>query len=460
MILYFLVFEMSGKNAVLINPLNNRTQNMEQSVRKGQILTSDGVVVATTQNMEDGTEYRYYPFENMFAHTLGYATKGGSGLEGSQKIRLLTSHVSFIEQIKTEFINQKLTGDTMIVTLNYLLQSYCYEQLGGRNGVIIAMEPKTGKILAMVSSPDFNPSTVDEQWSYLISSENTSGNLLNRASQGVYAPGSTFKMITLLEYIRENPNTWQDFSYSCSGVYADGDYVINCHDGHAHGELDIYGALSQSCNGAFITMGLSLNPVKWKALCQDFGYNQSFTAQIRDREEMEYKKSSFSLSDNPSDWDMMQASIGQGTTVVTPLLNTMITSAIANGGVMMTPYMIDRFVSSDSSYQAVSEAEILKKCITSEEASLLTEFMTGVVRDGSGYRANSAYAQVAGKTGSAQFSSQAGRYHAWFTGFAPADAPEIAVTVLIEDGGSGGEVAAPIAGNIFNYYFSVIENAQ
>ncbi len=454
MILYFLIFEIDGKNAVLVNPSNNRTQNMEQAVRKGQILTSDGVVVATTQNMEDGTEYRYYPFGNMFAHTLGYATKGGAGLEAKQKIKLLTAHVSFLEQIKTEFMNQKLTGDTMIVTLNYLLQSYCYEQLGGRNGAIVVMEPKTGKILAMVSCPDFNPSTIDEQWNYLISEENTSGNLLNRASQGYYAPGSTFKVITLLEYIRENPNTWQDFTYTCTGFYTDGENIINCHDGHAHGELDIYGALSQSCNGAFITMGLTLNPTKWQKLCNDFGYNQSYAMDV------EYKKSQFSLDAEATDWDLMQSSIGQGTIVTTPLLNTMITSAIANDGVMMKPYLIDRFVSADSSYEKLEESEILQKCISAAEADLLTEFMVGVVRDGSGYRAGTSYAQVAGKTGSAQFSSQAGRYHAWFTGFAPADDPKLAVTVLIEDGGSGGEVAAPIAGNIFNYYFSVVETVQ
>lgn len=454
MIVYFMAFEISGKNEVLVNPLNNRTRNMAQSVTKGDVVTSDNAVAATTQIAEDGSEIRVYPYENLFAHTIGYATKGGSGLEGSQKIRLLTSHNSFLELLKQEVLNQKPKGDTLSVTLHSALQYYCYEQLGGRNGAIVVMEPKTGRILAMVSYPDFNPSTVDDMWEALISPDNTTGNLMNRASQGRYAPGSTFKIITLLEYIRENPDTWQDFSYFCNGTYTDGERSIGCHEGHAHGELDIYGALAQSCNGAFVTMGLSLDPVKWKELCEDFGYNQKYSLDIQ------YNMSKFPMEEDASDWDLMQASIGQGTVEATPLLDTMVTCAVANGGKMMKPYLIEKYESQDGSYQDITEPELLQRSISEEEASLLTEFMVNVVKEGTGAGAQSSYCQVAGKTGSAQFSSQAGRYHAWFTGFAPAEDPEIAVTVLIEDGGSGGEVAAPIAGNIFNYYFSLQQQEE
>lgn len=427
---------------------------MQQSVRKGDVVSSDGVVLATTQNREDGSEYRYYPFSNMFAHTLGYATKGGAGLEGAQKIRLLMSHDSFLLQLRTELMNQKIKGDTMHVTLDYAMQSYCYELLGGRNGAIVAMEPKTGRVIAMVACPDFDPNTIDEQWSYLVSEENNSGNLMNRASQGVYPPGSTFKMITLLEYIRENPDTWQDFSYTCNGVYMDGEYTVNCHDGHAHGELDIYGALAQSCNGAFITMGRTLDPVRWRELAEDFGYNQSETLEVQ------YRKSSFPLTEDASEWDMIQASIGQGTTLTTPLLNTMITCAIANGGVMMKPYLLEGFTSEDASYQKTVQPQELRRCISSEEAALLSDFMMRVVRDGSGAQASCSSCQVAGKTGSAQFSSQAGLYHAWFTGFAPVEDPQLAVTVIVEAGGAGGEVAAPMVSAIFEYYFSLQAQRQ
>ena len=449
MLAYFFYFEGYGKNAILVNSKNNRTQNMVQSMRKGSIVTSDGVEVALTQILEDGTQYREYPFRNIYAHTVGYVPKGGAGLESTQKIRLLMSHDVFLEQLRQEIMNQRVQGDTLHITLNHQLQAFCYQQLAGKAGAIVVMEPKTGKVLAMTSTPDFDPQTVSEQWDTLLTS--TDAIFMNRASQGRYAPGSTFKLITLLEYIRENPDTWQDFSYSCTGTYVDGDYVINCHEGHAHGDVDIYGALAQSCNGAFVTMGRSLDPVKWKKLCEDFGYNDSKTGGY----DFQYNKSSFSITEDSSLWDRMQASIGQGTTTATPLLNTMITSAIANGGVMMKPYLIDSYTSADQTWQSITEPEVLRQSISADEASLLTEFMTKVISEGSGYLAGSAYCQVAGKTGSAQYSSQAGLYHAWFTGFAPAEDPQIAVTVLIEQGGSGGEVAAPIAGAIFNYYFSL-----
>ena len=206
---------------------------------------------------------------------------------------------------------------------------------------------------------------------------------------------------------------------------------------------------AMSCNGAFVEMSQSLDPVSWRELCEDFGYNQGFSMDVQ------YKKSRFSLTEDATAWDLAQASIGQGTTVTTPLLNTMITSAIANNGIMMKPYLVDSFTSDDKTYESVTQPVVLKQCITASEAAFLTQGMEYVVKDGSGYRAGSSFAQVAGKTGSAQYSSEAGRYHAWFTGFAPSDDPQIAVTVLIEGGGSGGEVAAPIAGNIFNYYFAL-----
>ncbi|MGI6106721.1 MAG: peptidoglycan D,D-transpeptidase FtsI family protein [Lachnospiraceae bacterium] len=448
---YFVWFEAAGRESVLVNPLNNRTSNMAQTVFKGSIVSSDDVNLAVTQNADDGTEYRYYPFPRLFCHTIGYADMGGAGLEASQKILLLTSHIPVYEQIANELFHTKSIGDTLHVTLNYQLQQYCYDLLGGRNGAIIAMEPSTGKILAMVSEPDFDASTVAEDWDSLISEENTSGNLLNRASQGLYPPGSTFKVITLLEYIRENPDTWQDFSYTCTGTYTYEGQTVECHDGHAHGTVDIYGALEQSCNGAFITIGRTLDPEKWQELAEDFGYNEDFSLDV------EFNSSSFSISSGSDTWDVIQEAIGQGTTTCTPLLNLMIYSAIGNGGVMMKPYLVDCYTNAHGDVVRSSSPQVLLNCISAEEADLLTDFCTRVISNGSGYQAAADWCQVAGKTGSAQYSSESGKYHAWFVGFAPAEDPEIAVCVIIEKGGAGGEVAAPIAGQIFNRYHELKE---
>ena len=149
----------------------------------------------------------------------------------------------------------------------------------------------------------------------------------------------------------------------------------------------------------------------------------------------------------------MQSAIGQGETMESPLHNLMITSTVANNGTMMVPYIIDHTENADGEVVSKNTPMEYRKPMTVEEAEILKEDMISVVAEGSGYRASSQYAQVAGKTGSATANRSTGGMHAWFTGFAPAEDPEIAVTVIVEGGGSGGEVAAPIAGSIFDYYF-------
>lgn len=449
MLLYFVYFEVKGKDEVLSSRYNTRQQNMAQLIRKGDIATSDGVVVATTQTREDGTEVRAYPYTNWYAHTVGYSVLGGYGLEDTQKLNLLTSHIDFWTKLKNEFLGVKTQGDTLVTTLDSGLQDFCYRQLDGQSGSITVVEPSTGKILAMVSSPNFDPNTVEEQWSWLTSEENTTQNLMNHATQGTYPPGSTFKIITLLEYIRENPDTWQDFHYTCTGTYTNGDYVVNCHDGVAHGELDIYGILGMSCNGAFDTLAQTLDSKKWQKLAEDFGYNQSDRSQV----DFPYKTSSFDITSDDSVWQRMQLAIGQGTTTVTPLLNLMMYAAVANDGVMMTPYLVDSYLDADGNLVEQTKPKALRTVCTKDEAELLDEFLTYVITNGTAAAGGSQYARVSGKTGSAQYDSTK-NYHAWFCGYGTNDVSEIAVCVMIEKGGAGGTVAAPIAGQIFDYYFS------
>lgn len=449
MLLYFVYFEVKGKDEVLSSRYNTRQQNMAQLIRKGDIATSDGVVVATTQTREDGTEVRAYPYTNWYAHTVGYSVLGGYGLEDTQKLNLLTSHIDFWTKLKNEFLGVKTQGDTLVTTLDSGLQDFCYRQLDGQSGSITVVEPSTGKILAMVSSPNFDPNTVEEQWSWLTSEENTTQNLMNHATQGTYPPGSTFKIITLLEYIRENPDTWQDFHYTCTGTYTNGDYMVNCHDGVAHGELDIYGILGMSCNGAFDTLAQTLDSKKWQKLAEDFGYNQSDRSQV----DFPYKTSSFDITSDDSVWQRMQLAIGQGTTTVTPLLNLMMYAAVANDGVMMTPYLVDSYLDADGNLVEQTKPKALRTVCTKDEAELLDEFLTYVITNGTAAAGGSQYARVSGKTGSAQYDSTK-NYHAWFCGYGTNDVSEIAVCVMIEKGGAGGTVAAPIAGQIFDYYFS------
>lgn len=443
---YFAYFVSFGSSEVIKNPLNNRVQNMANIVVRGEIRDRNGTTIAHTETGEDGKEVRVYDYGSVFAHPVGYMSKGLTGIESLANLDLLSSHVGFIERLVNEVMERKNLGDNVYTTMDAGLQEFCYQALGGQKGAIVVNNPKTGEILAMVSTPGYDPNNLDAEWDSLTSEDNQDGNLLNRVTQGQYPPGSTFKILTALEYMREYPDTYEDFTYECDGVMEYGDLVLACHEGHAHGTVDFKGALAQSCNGAFATMGLALDKEKWAQMCEDFGFNQELPLDLL------YNESSFVVDSDSTDWDVMQSAIGQGETMESPMHNLMITSAVANDGTMMVPYIIDHTENADGEVLSKTSPTEYRTPMTAEEAAILKEDMISVVAEGSGYRAASEYAQVAGKTGSAQYNSTGGM-HAWFTGFAPAEDPEIALTVIIEGGGSGGEVAAPIAGSIFNYYF-------
>lgn len=448
MIGYFSWFMSSGSEEVINNSLNNRVKDMGKNVIRGQILAEDGTSLAYSQEEVDGSISRIYPFGNQFVHAIGYSTKGTSGIEKQENSLLTHANIGLFEQITSDIFQKKVSGNNVVTTIDPGLQQFCYNALGNNKGAVVVMETSTGKIRAMVSKPDFDPNNLDAIWADLTNEANTDANLLNRATQGHYPPGSTFKLLTALEYIRENPDTWQDFSYTCNGSLEHDGLVLNCHEGHAHGTVDVRSAVYLSCNGAFATMGLSLDRDKFSDLCQQFGFNSELPTELL------YTKSSFVLNDESSDWDVMQTSIGQGKTMESPLGVTLITAAIANNGVMMSPYIVDRVQTSDTGeiLKQYTPKEGSKQLLTREEVGLLKDFMTAVVAEGSGYRAGSQYCQVAGKTGSAQYNSSGGM-HAWFTGFAPAENPEIAITIILEGGGSGGDNAAPVVGSIMDYYF-------
>jgi len=199
------------------------------------------------------------------------------------------------------------------------------------------MEPESGKVLAMVSSPSFDPNTLDENWNQLISEDNTEGNLLNRGTQGLYPPGSTFKLLLALEYIREHPGDWQNFSFQCTGEYRDPDNpsnVVHCYNGEVHGKLDLQSAIADSCNSAFAKLGTEIDPTRLKALAESFYYNQKIDIGLS------ANAGQFTLAENADVWDKMQTAIGQGATLCTPLQNLCMVSAIANGGNLVYPSLL------------------------------------------------------------------------------------------------------------------------
>ena len=442
---YFLQVQ---RETVINNSYNARLDSFANRVVRGRILAADGTVLAENRTDGEGNETRIYPFGTVFDHVVGYSSNGKTGIEALANFYLLTSHVNLAEQVVNELGGTKSQGDDVYTTLDPELQQAAWAALGDRRGAVIAMEPDTGKILAMVSKPGYDPNTLAQDWEVLNADGGGQSPLLNRAAQGLYPPGSTFKIVTALEYMREHPLDYKDYRFDCSGTYVNGDYTIRCYHGESHGSQDFVQAFANSCNGAFASLGLELNLASLKGTAEELLFNRELPLTG-----FPYKESSFVMEPGAGTWEILQTSMGQGKTEMTPLHNALLTAAIANGGTLMKPYLLDRVVSAGEEEVKKFMPEAWGSLMTAQEAANLTELMEAVVTVGTASALRTDAYQAAAKTGSAEF--ETGREtHAWFTGFAPAQDPKLVVTVLVEEAGTGGRAAAPIARQLFDIYLT------
>ncbi len=451
---YIIYFMGVQREAVVTHPYNvTRQQALARLNVRGTIKTESGDVLAYTKLDEEGNEVRRYPYESMYAHVVGYAANGGMGIEASMAYNLVSCHQSVGGQIANDFGNVKNKGDTVVTTLNPELQEVAYRLLGASDGAVIVMEPSTGKILAMVSKPDFDPNRIEEIWDEILEDEESSV-LVNRATQGLYPPGSTFKIYTALEYIREHPNTYDDYHFSCAGYYqAEDGNTIHCYGHSAHGGLSFEESFARSCNSSFANIGMTLDRRRFGETLADFYFNAKLPGAF------ETNMGRITMSNAISEYDMLQASIGQGETLITPLQLCLTTCAIANGGELMQPYVVSRVENYEGVCIRAYEPQSAGSVMSAGEAAELTELMKAVCDYGTGYRLSEEPYVTAGKTGSAEFDASASGAHAWFTGFAPADDPQIVVTIIVEEAGVGGDYAVPIAQRIFQTYFDEIAKA-
>ena len=427
------------------SPYNARQDSMADRVVRGRILSSDGEVLARTDVYDDGTEERVYPYGEIFSHVVGYDSHGKSGLESDANFQLLSSHEFFLSQMRNEFQGKKNMGDDCITTLDSNLQETAYYALGDRRGAVCVMEPSTGKILAMVSKPDFDPNSIPYDWEYLISDENDSS-LLNRVTDGAYPPGSIFKIVTVLDYYRKH-GTVDGYQFYCDGQISVGEDSIHCYQYAVHGEEDLYSAFANSCNCAFSQIGLELGAGSLAETAASLLFNGRLPLSS-------YRSSTFSLTNEASVSKLMQTAIGQGDTLVSPIHMALLTCAIANGGKLMRPYLIDRIRSSTGAEVRRYKPAVQMDLMTEKEASLLGRMMEQVVSEGTGYALNGRGYTAAGKTGSAEYDEE-GSSHAWFIGYCNVDSPELAVAVIIEGGGAGSETAVPVAARIFDAYYGL-----
>ncbi len=443
---YLIYFNLTQAESIINNSYNKRQGVLSRRTIRGSILSDDKTKLAVTNVDDDGNETRYYPYSGLFSHTIGYLNNGGYGLESLYGYYMLHSNQNFFEQIGNDLSGNRNTGDNVVTTLNVGLQKACYDALGSNRGAVIVMEPSTGKILAMVSKPDFDPNTLAANWSQ-ITGEGSDSVLVNRATQGLYPPGSTFKLITMLEYLREHKNDYGQYHYICDGTYELGNNTINCVRTTAHGDVDLFSSLAVSCNCSFINIGLSLDLDRYKKTAEKMLFNKELPTNL------EYNKSRFVLNGESSEWDIAQTSFGQGKTVITPFHLALITCTIANNGTLMKPYLVSSVESTNGMIVKKFKEEKYDTLITEKEASLLKKGMEQVVKDSFSWLFGGVEYTLAAKSGSAQYGTE-GYEHSLYASFSPADNPEIAVVAVVEGGPQRNTTAAEVTKQIYDYYYS------
>lgn len=441
---YLTWFELQGKTDIMQSAYNRRLQKDEDKILRGSILDRNGICLAKTQTTE-GIRQRVYPFGKLYAHVIGYdsQTYGKTLLEARYNDQLLGQDgLELVDEIGSMISGKKRVGYNIYLTIDNSLQQRARELMGNKHGAVVAMNPKTGAILAMVSAPDYDPNSavMQQKWATLIEDENNP--LLPRAVMGLYPPGSTFKVLTAAAAVE---NGLADMTIDDKGRTVIDGMVIRNHSGKAYGRLDLIKAFTVSSNVYFAQMAGKIGAGNLVSEAKKAGFGRNFPFDI--------PLTVSRIGDaGMSETELAATGIGQGKVLATPLQMAMVSAGVANAGKIMKPYLVGDIVAAGGKVVHRKTAQELYSLMDASTAEKLTEMMKNVVSSGTGTRARISGYTVAGKTGTAENekSSQGEGYdHAWFIGFAPAEDPEIAVAVILEyEGQGGGIAAAPIAGKV------------
>jgi penicillin-binding protein A len=441
---------------------DNAHQVVQQlSIRRGLILAADGTKLATNRGATtaDGRKVfqRRYPTQKMFAHVVGYssATDGRAGVERSANDYLVGAHTDLggaLESQLHSLAGGTVTGDDVQVSLIPAAQRKAMSDLAatGKAGAVFAIEPRTGRVLVSASWPSFNPNRAVRG-----SLPATGSALVNRATQGLYPPGSAIKPVIAalaLESGRYKP----DSRFNDPGYFVEYGKKITNDSGEVFGNIDLTDALTHSVNSVFASLGSSLCggrarcPTLTRALQRlgfysipplDYPTNQMAASGT-------VRPGTHTLLSPNAPIDPARTAIGQANLVTTPMQMAMVAGAIANGGVVMRPTIVDRVRSPAGTVRFQRHNSPLSRAFSPNTAAAVTEMMKHVVDVGTGQAAQIPGVQIAGKTGTAQ-TGRDGKLDAWFIAFAPAEAPQVAVAVVVERTDQyGGQVAAPIARDV------------
>lgn len=434
---------------------NVRTLYREYGNARGPIVVA-GESIAYSVPVDDAFGYqRVYADGPLYAHITGHYSivYGRSGIERAMNTELNGSSDSlFLDRIQDLVTGRQPQGAVVELTIDPVVQQAAWDALGDQRGAVVALDPTTGAILAMVSKPSYDPTVlashdtvgVNQAWAAL--NEAADDPLANRAIAGdTYPPGSTFKVVTAAAALEAGMTPETEVPAPTELDLPESSRVLRNFGGSAcssTGTQTLADALRISCNTAFGQLGLDLGDAALRDQAEAFGFGSELFVP------MSVTESSF--PDEPDRPSTALSAIGQYEVRVTPLQVAMVSAAVANGGVQMEPYLVRAVRDQDLAVITETQPEELRRSVSPGTAEALTRMMAGVVESGTGRAAQIPGVTVAGKTGTAQTTQEAAP-HAWFTAFAPVEQPRVAVAVVVENGGTmgneatGGAVAAPIA---------------
>lgn len=430
-------------------PSNNHTINKARFIKRGSIITADGLTLAESIQQADGTYARSYPNGNLAAHVVGYYSQqyGTMGIENTQNDTLTGSKdYSSWQNALNSLAGISEPGNSVQLTIDSRIQRAAEQALAGRVGAIVALDPRSGAVLAWASAPTFDNTNIQAAIEAANASGGADTSMYDRATLALYTPGSTFKVLTLASAL-ENGLATLDTTYDSPGRMEIGGADVVSIGERGHGKISLAKAFALSSNTVFGQVADGLGAEKLVATARAFGYGQQLGLDFT---------TAASVMPNPeemTEWELAWAGagqpVGQGHTPgpqATVMQNALMAATIANNGIAMNPYVVSQILAPDGTVLKTTRGHSLGQAVGSGTAEQVKQAMLDVVQNGTGSAAAIAGVKVAGKTGTAETNNA--NANSTFVGFAPYDTPTVAIAVVIEQNAKGEESAAAVGGQV------------
>ena len=430
-------------------PSNNHTINKARFIKRGSIITADGLTLAESIQQADGTYARSYPNGNLAAHVVGYYSQqyGTMGIENTQNDTLTGSKdYSSWQNALNSLAGISEPGNSVQLTIDSRIQRAAEQALAGRVGAIVALDPRSGAVLAWASAPTFDNTNIQAAIEAANASGGADTSMYDRATLALYTPGSTFKVLTLASAL-ENGLATLDTIYDSPGRMEIGGADVVSIGERGHGKISLAKAFALSSNTVFGQVADGLGAEKLVATARAFGYGQQLGLDFT---------TAASVMPNPeemTEWELAWAGagqhVGQGHTPgpqATVMQNALMAATIANNGIAMNPYVVSQILAPDGTVLKTTRGHSLGQAVGSGTAEQVKQAMLDVVQNGTGSAAAIAGVKVAGKTGTAETNNA--NANSTFVGFAPYDTPTVAIAVVIEQNAKGEESAAAVGGQV------------